>query len=171
MIKKAERSRILNPKIRSSFAEADDLRESLTLLRPSSLEIVARKKSDSEIRDEQTKHAALAAQMSMFDSTAKPLKICSMAFKAKWTDSEGKSRSHECDDWETCAAYNRFERMYGPDNALEYLKKKYEDQYFKAGIVLAFSTHSRRNVEFGTENQWLLVGMIRLDFDQQGSLI
>jgi hypothetical protein len=52
-VKKSERSRILSTKIRSSFAEANGLGESLTLLRPSTLEIIAHKKSDSEIADEQ----------------------------------------------------------------------------------------------------------------------
>lgn len=170
-IKQPERTRIITPKIRASFAEADRLGESLTLLRPSSLEIIARKKSDAEILDEQQKHAALADQMSLFDSTAKPLKTCRMSFKAKWTDSEGKTRNHECDDWETSAAYNKFESMYGEVEALRALKEKYEQQYFTSGLMLGFSTHSRRNVEFGTENQWLLVGMIRLDFDNQGALL
>jgi hypothetical protein len=170
-VKRSERALILSRAIRSSFAEADSLGESLTLLRPSRLELVARQKSDAEISDEQQKHAALAAQMSFLDPTAAPLKTCPMSFKVKWTDSDGKNRSHECDDWETSAAYNRFERMYGRVEALKILKEKYEDQYFKAGIVLGFSTHSRRNVEFGNENQWLLVGMIRLDFDSQGALL
>jgi hypothetical protein len=170
-VKQSERSSILSPKIRSSFGEANSFGESLTLLRPSNLEIIAQKKSDSEIANEQQKHAALADQMSLFDSTAKPLKTCPMIFKAKWTDNDGKTRTHECDDWETSAAYNRFERMYGPVDALRNLKEKYEEQYFKAGLVLGFSTHSRRNVEHGTDNQWLLVGIIRVDFEQQGTLL
>jgi hypothetical protein len=170
-VKQSERSRILSPKIRSSFAEANSLGESLTLLRPTTLEIVSKKKSAAEIADEQHKHAALADQMSLFDSTAKPLKTCPMIFKAKWTDSEGKTRTHECDDWETSAAYNRFESMYGPTDALKFLKEKYEDQYFNAGLILGFSTHSRRNVEFGTDNQWLLVGIIRLDYNEQISFL
>lgn len=170
-VKPSERSIILNRKIRSSFAEADSFGESLTLLRPSRLELVAREKSAAEISDEQQKHAALADQMSFFDATAKPLKTCPMVFKVKWVDNDGKPHSHECDDWETSAAYNKFERLYGPDEALKNLKEKYEEQYFRAGLVLGFSTHKRRNVEFGTENQWLLVGMIRLDFNDQGALL
>lgn len=170
-LRQRERSQILHTKLRASFAHADSFRESLTLIRPRSLEIVPARKSESEILDERQKHAALANQMSMFDSTAKPLKICTHSFKAKWTDQDGKSHNHECDDWETSAAYNRFEAKYGSKDALEYLKEKYEQQYFNAGIALAFSTHSRRNIEFGTKNQWLLVGMIRVDEETQGSLL
>lgn len=170
-VRKQERSIILNTKFRESFAHADSLRESLTLIRPASIDIIATKKSDSEIRVEREKHADLANQMSMFDSTAKPLKICTYSFKARWSDQNGKVHNHECDDWETSAAYNRFEASYDCENALYYLKQKYEEQYFKAGLALAFSTHSRRNVEFGTKNQWLLVGMIRVDEETQGSLL
>lgn len=170
-VKTSERSRILGPKIRSSFDEADNLRESLTLIRPTSLELIAHKKSLSEIVKEERKHAELASQMSLFDATAKPLKICSMSFKAKWRDSDGGYHIHECDDWETSAAYNRFERQYGSEKAIEFLKEKYENQYFNSGIVLAFSTHKRRNIEFGAQNQWLLVGMIRLDVELQSSFI
>jgi len=65
------------------------------------------------------------------------------------------------------AAFNRFERQYGRQESVDILKAKYEEEYFNAGLVLGFSTHSRRNVEFGARNQWLLVGLIRLDETQQ----
>jgi hypothetical protein len=81
-----------------------------------------------------------------------------------------KNRRHEIDDWETSAAYNRFNREHGHDRAIEILKERYEDHYFKAGLVLGFSTHSRRNMTYGMKNQWLLVGLIRLDFETQDDL-
>lgn len=170
IVKPLERAIILNPLVRNSFAEADEKRESLTLLRPTVIEIEAEEKSDSELADERAKHAALANQLSIFDNTAKPLKPCRMKFRAKWKDQDGKARSHECDDWETSAAFNKFERKYGASDALKKLKQKYEEQYFNAGLVMGFSTHSRRNQEFGTKNQWLLVGLIRLDPYNQGAL-
>ena len=170
-VRPAERSRFLSPLIRASFSEANAHRESLTLIRPSRLTIEATEKSASELSDEMRKHRDLAAQVSMFDSTAKPLKPCPMRFSVKWRDQDGKDRTHECDDWETSAAFNRFEANYGRTKAIEYLKQKYEESYFKAGIVFGFSTHKRRNAEFGSVNQWLLVGIIRLDVEVQTSLI
>jgi hypothetical protein len=107
----------------------------------------------------------------MFDKTAEPMKTCAMRFVVNWKDQDGKPRSHECDDWETSAAYNRFERDYGRTQAIEILKRKYEEEYFKAGLALGFSTHSRRNAEFGSQNQWLLVGLIRLDQSNQTSFL
>lgn len=170
-IKPAERAAFLQPLIRASFSDADARRESLTLMRPLELELRAIAKPDSELREEAKKHKDLADQMSLFDATAEPLKPCVMRFVVEWKDQDNKRRSHECDDWETSAAYNRFERQYGSKEAVNILKRKYEDEYFKAGLALGFSTHSRRNVEFGATNQWLLVGLIRLNETQQSSLL
>ena len=90
-----------------------------------------------------------------------------MQFNVHWQGHDGKQHNHECDDWETSTAFNRFEQKYGREGALEILRRKYEEEYFDAGLVLAFSTHSRRNVTYGTDNQWLLVGIVRLDEDRQ----
>jgi hypothetical protein len=164
-----ERSSFLEPLIRSSFSEADCLRESLTLIRPQRFSLEAFPKSDAFMRQEAEKHRELANQLSLFDATAKPLRPCSMRFVARWRDQDGKDRAHECDDWETSAAFNRFERSYGRDGAVAALKENY-DKYMNLGMVLGFSTHKRRNAELGTSNQWLLVGMIRLDQSHQASL-
>lgn len=166
-----ERARILNPLVRASFSEANEKNESLTLLRPQKLELTHQVKSESELDSERRKHAELAAQLSLFDNEAKPLEPCPVQFSAKWVDHDGNSRNHECDDWETSTAYTRFEREYGHEQAITIIKSKYEDQYFNAGLAMAFSTHSRRNVTHGTQNQWLLVGFIRLDEDSQGDFL
>lgn len=170
-LKRGDRARFLNPLVRESFEEADSRGESLTLLRPKSLELVWKEKSGSELAEERRKHADLASQLSFFDHTAKPLEPCPIQFTARWEDFQGKYRKHECDDWETSAAFSRFEREYGREEAVEILKTKYENEYFSAGLALAFSTHSRRNVTYGAANQWLLVGMIRLDEYGQGDLL
>lgn len=169
-LKKNERASFLEPLVRASFAEADSRRESLTLIRPKTFALEALDKSPEEIAHETLKHSELANQLSMFDATAKPLTPCPMRFVAKWRDQDGKERCHECDDWETSAAFRRFERMYGRARALNVLKSKYEDEYMRAGLALGFSTHKRRNAEFGAQNQWLLVGLIRLDETRQPSL-
>jgi hypothetical protein len=170
-LKTSERARFLNPLVRSSFADAEARGESLTLLRPKTIKIGLKEKSASDVAAEKEKHAALADQMSFFDETAKPLEPCPVQFFAHWRDQDNKIRNHECDDWETSTAFGRFERMYGRNRAVEYLREKYENEYFQAGLALAFSTHTRRNVTHGTENQWLLVGLIRLNLNSQGDLL
>lgn len=170
-LKSTERAGFLNPLVRESFQDANARKESLTILRPERIELVWAEKSESAFQDERAKHAELANQMSLFDATAQPLEPCTVQFTLRWRGSDGKDRKHECDDWETSTAFNRFEKGYNRRKAIEILKKKYEDIYFNAGLVLAFSTHSRRNATFGTENQWLLVGLIRLDVVAQADLL
>ena len=172
-LKTAERASFLGPLVRSCLRESDNLRDSLALIRPKALKIEAIPKSAAELAAETAKHKLLSDQLSFLegDENVEPLVPCRMQFVARWTDQEGVTHRQECDDWETSAAFNRFDRMYGEEKALKTLKQKYEEQYFEAGIVLGFSTHSRRNIEWGAKNQWLLVGMIRLDRSDQLSLL
>jgi hypothetical protein len=171
-LKKSERADFLAPLVRASLHEADARGESLALVRPKEIRLEAIKKSDEEIRDETQKHKDLAAQLSLLDedSAADPITPCRMQFIVHWKDQDGRNHRQECDDWETAAAFNRFDREYGEKRAIEILKDKYEKQYFNAGLVLGFSTHSRRNIENNTRNQWLLVGLVRLDESDQTSL-
>lgn len=171
VVKEKERASFLNPLVRSSFSEAEEHDQSLVLLRPRSIDLSARRKSDSDISELRQKHAELANQFSFFDQATKPLEPCPVVFSLRWRDADNIAHKHECDDWETSAAYGRFSTEYGEKQAIDAIKTKYEDQYFKRGIALAFSTHSRRNVTNGTSNQWLLVGIIRLDFDDQQDLL
>jgi len=169
-VPKPERSRLVNPLIRSSFADADARGESLTLLRPREFEFSWQQKTDAELADERLKHAELARQLSLLDKPAKPLEPCPFRFLVKWTDQDGQLRRHESDDWESVGAFWNFRRLYGEAEALRTLKSKYEDEYVPRGLALAFSTHKRRNVTHGAENQWLLVGLIRLDDNAQSDL-
>ena len=168
-IKKTERARFLNPLVRATLEEATANNESLAIVRPSEFELYWKKKSDERIETERAKHAALASQLSLLDNSAMPFEPCPFEFRVRWTDQAGAKRNHICDDWETAQAFKRFRGEYGEAQALELIKQKYDD-YFERGLVFAFSTHSRRNVTYGTRNQWLLVGMIRLDFDAQAVL-
>lgn len=171
-MKAGERADFLSPLVRASLREADDNHDSLALVRPSKVELQASAKSQSELRDETQKHKQLADQLSLLegDQEVEPLKPCRMQFHVRWTDQDGKIHRQECDDWETAAAFNRFERQFDEQRALQILREKYEQQYFDRGLVLGFSTHKRRNVENRTTNQWLLVGLIRLDETKQGAL-
>ena len=130
-------------------------------------------KSAEELEHETREHKALADQLSLLDEDedVQPILPCRKRFVLHSSDQDGKSHKHDCDDWETSTAFTRFARKSGDAEAIRQLRYKYEDQYFAAGLVLGFSTHSRRNVEYGTKNQWLLVGLIRLDETRQGDLL
>lgn len=165
-----ERASFLNPLVRESFADAEDKGESLALLRPKAITFKYKRLTDAELHDIRTKHAKLADQMSLFDATAEPLNPCPFEFKVDWIDQSSKRRSHTCDDWESVGAFFNFRSRYGEIEGLKILKDKYESEYFDRGLALAFSTHSKRNIHYDTPNQWLLVGLIRLDEDLQSDL-
>lgn len=172
-MKKSERAGFLAPLVRASTREADGLGDSLALVRPAKIRLEALSKSKEELAHEMREHQKLADQLSLLeeDEEVQPLSPCRKRFILHWTDQDGKNHRHDCDDWETSTAFTRFARKSGDDEALRQLRCKYEEQYFAAGLVLGFSTHKRRNVEFGTKNQWLLVGLIRLDETGQGDLL
>lgn len=171
-MKPNERANFLAPLVRHSLRQSDELRESLALVRPKTIQLEAIAKSQSQIEAETRKHKDLADQLSLLedDEEVEPLTPCRMQFVLHWEDQDGQKHRQDCDDWETAAAFNRFDRQYGERKAIQYLKEKYEDQYFRAGLALGFSTHSRRNQEFSDKNQWLLVAMIRLNESLQPSL-
>ena len=171
-MKQDERADFLAPLIKSSTIEADQARESLALIRPKQLTLKAYNKPAEDLEHETREHEKLASQGSLLeqDQEVKPFKPCRKRFVLDWVDQYTKLHTHVCDDWETVTAFERFDRMYGEERALRELRRKYEEQYFEAGLVLGFSTHSRRNVEYGAKNQWLLVGLIRLDQTNQAQL-
>jgi hypothetical protein len=168
-LKPTEAVHFLNPLIRASLSEANSLGESLAMVRPSKFDLSWKRKSDGKLAIEAMKHAELANQLSWLDKTARPLEPCPFEFRVRWHDQDGKYGHHICDDWETAQAFRNFRNLYGETEGLAKLKTKYED-YFERGLAFAFSTHSRRNVTFNTRNQWLLVGMIRLNRSSQPDL-
>lgn len=169
IMKRDERANFLSPLVRRSTTEADEAGDSLALIRPQRILLRANDKPREDLEYETREHKKLADQGSLFaeDREVKPFTPCRKRFTLEWTDQKSASHSHICDDWETTTAFERFDRMFGEEKALQELRRKYEQQYFEAGLVLGFSTHSRRNVEYGTRNQWLLVGLIRLNESNQ----
>ncbi|PHR59870.1 MAG: hypothetical protein COA47_08790 [Robiginitomaculum sp.] len=162
-MKSSERVKFINPLIRENLDEANKKGESLALIRPDEILFSWKQKTDQELSDETQKHAELANQLSLFDKNAKPLIPCPFLFTIKW-HANNAVHNHVCDDWETSTAFFRRKSVEGEAAALLSLKETYEEEYIKKGLCLAFSTHSRRN------QQWLLVGLIRLDANHQDDL-
>lgn len=157
-LKKAERAKFLAPLIRESTKDAEGRDETLTLIRPSSIDFSWDRKSASEIADEKRKHAALANQWSLFDKSAKPLTPCPYKFSFHWRSQSGTTHNHTCDDWETSTAFATRLRSHRDElAALTSLKATYENEYLPRGMAFALGTHSR------WEKTWLLVGVLRLD--------
>lgn len=156
-LRDTERSRFLDPIVRASSREAEGRGESLALVRPRDLSLSWRRKPADEIAEEAQKHRALVAQQSFLQPSVKPMTPCPYEFSMRWTDGDGVSHNNTCDDWETATAFYVRRKAHGELLGLQSLRKTFEDDYMKAGMALAIGTHSRRN------QQWLLVGIIRLD--------
>lgn len=159
-----ERSRIAAGLTRESVEEAEARGESLTLIKPSEVSFSWVRKSQSMIDDERRKHAQLANQLSLLDKPATPLEPCPFAFGFKWKSEAGKTHTQTCDDWETATAFSRRRESDGEEDALRSLQQTYEHDYLEKGMRFALGTHSRR------DKQWLLVGVLRVDDQNQQEL-
>jgi hypothetical protein len=161
-----ERARegFFDPLFRASIAEAAERGESLTLIRPQTLRFRWKLKSDSEMEDERVRRTKTLAQGSLFDQELTAIEPCPYNLSVAFQDGGGP---HEmtCGDWETAAAFFKLRRSYGDVGALEHLRATYEERYFTNGVALALGTVKKR------PQQWLLLGIIRLDETKQPLLL
>jgi hypothetical protein len=166
MLKPRERVSFLNPRIRNSTEEAAANGESLTLIRPRETRFTWEKKTENELSEERQAYQQAARQRSFLDTDEelKALEPCPYKFFFTYRTSDGKSHRNFCHDWETSATFYNLRKGYGADGALQHLDKEFNERYPAQGIAFAMGTHSQR------PSQWLLVGVIRLDEDTQGSL-
>jgi hypothetical protein len=161
----AERAGFLGPAIRASTDEAKANGETLTLVRPTSSRLTWRQKNAMKIAEERAAYQAAASQGSFFDAELRALEPCPYEFHFKYHTSDGKAHQATCDDWETAAMfYNLRRQLGGSDRALERMNQVFNVDYPRNGFVFALGTHSRR------PDQWLLVGVIRLNEVRQMSL-
>lgn len=123
-----------------------------------------RPKSPSEIANEQRAYAAAASQLSLLDQELRALEPCPFAFQFDYTTEDRKQHAATCDDWETSATFYKWERELGRESALAQMQQTFNVRYPHDGMVFAMGTHSRR------PEQWLLVGVIRLDRVKQLSM-
>jgi hypothetical protein len=162
---KSERSRIARLLTRQCQKEAEALGESLTLVQPSNIGFSWKRKSDAALERERQKHLKLTSQLSAFQKQVEPLNPCPYTFRFTWTDGSSVNRRHTCDDWETSTAFFRRRSALGSEvEALKSLKATYEDEYTEKGVRFALGTHKRR------QDQWLMVGILRVDDSSQSEL-
>lgn len=158
------RAAFFDPLFRQSTAEAAAKGESLTLVRPKSVRFRWKRKSDEELGEELIRRTKTMAQGSLFDKELAAIQPCPFNLTLAFEDAAGP---HEmtCGDWETAAAFFNLSQTYGDEGALDHLKTTYEDRYFAQGVALALGTVKKR------PQQWLLLGIIRLDETAQQRLI
>lgn len=146
----------LDPLLRSSYADAAQRGETLTLVRPKNLSFRWRRKSDAEIAGEKAAFLAASAQGSLLDEPLRAFEPCPFHLRMGFDDAAG-SHHMMCGDWETSATFVKWRRSYGETDALARLKDTYENTYADKGVALAMGTVAKR------PKQWLLLGIIRMD--------
>lgn len=139
--------------------------KSFALLRPRNPKFLIEKKSPAELKDEEEKFKAIAAQADMFNSTPLiPFEPCPYKFRYSYVTDDGE-REGTCQDWETDATFYNWSRHYGEQTALKHMQQVFGEDYPAKGMVLAMGTHSLY------PDTWLINGIIRLDEIKQMSLL
>ena len=156
-----DRANFLNPLVMASTDAAAERGMSLALVRPTRSEFRNRRKSARDIADEREGYRQAIRQSSMLDEELEQLEPVPYDFEFVYEDRAGKHKM-QCGDWETSAAFWNISRSRGEDGALAHLVKTYNEDYPKKGMVFALGTMKKR------PNQWLLLGVIRLDEARQG---
>lgn len=152
-----ERAKFLNEIVVPSTEEAKARGQTLALLRPKATLFSWKAKTLRRMEAERSTYAEAASQLSLLDEELKALEPCPYAFHFEYETEDGKAHTATCDDWETAATFYRFERSLGAEGSLVKLHKIFNEDYPRRGMAFAMGTHSRR------QDQWLLVGVLRLD--------
>ncbi|MGA2491588.1 MAG: hypothetical protein ABSF67_01410 [Roseiarcus sp.] len=167
MMAPAKRASFLEPILTGSTAEAAAKGMSLTVIRPAGVRFRWKAKTLEQIAEERQAYEDAARQKSLLDPDLDliALEPCPYAFHFDWTDADGKTHKATCDDWETAATFYRRQQTMSISEALTSLEKTFGEDYPDKGMAFAMGTHSRR------PDQWLLVGVLRLDQPKQLSLL
>lgn len=152
-----ERAGFLNHLIVPSTSIAKERGNTLALIRPVDPIFSWKRKTVDEIAQERRAYEEAARQLSFFDKELSALEPCPYAFHFQYKTEDGKAHTATCDDWETAAMFHRGQRTHGVAGTLAHMDKVFNRDYPRKGMVFAMGTHSRR------PDQWLLVGVIRLD--------
>lgn len=163
-LKTTERSKLVSSLTRETVQQASALQETLTLIKPAEVTFSWTRKSPADLEAERRKHKDLVSQLSLLQRAATPYEPCPFEFTFKWKSVAGTEHRHTCDDWETSTAFFRRREKEGEVGALLSLRQTYEADYLAKGMRFALGTHSRRDA------QWLLVGVLRANDDNQQSL-
>lgn len=162
-MKERERAGFLQPLIVGSTAEASSQGKSLALIRPRNIKFSWKKKTASAIEKEREVYAAAARQKSFFDEDLDALEPCPYEFYFHY-DAEDGSHENTCQDWETSAMFWSLKKQYGESKALQRMDTVFNVEYPRKGMAFAMGTHSRYP-------SWLLIGVIRLDVEEQFRLL
>lgn len=158
-----ERARLIAKVERLSTTDARNRGESLCILKSQNSRFYWRKKTLTAIRKEKESYEIAARQLSLLDRELQAYQPAPYEFKFKITDQDG-GHDFSCQDWETHAAFWKLSGRYGEEKALQHLTRIYNEEYPRKGFRFALGTVKKR------PEQWLLLGVLRVDDEPQADL-
>ena len=161
-----ERHPLVNRMAVDSVIAEGEAGRSLAFLRMEVLDFWYEKRGAEELVREKAARKKLLDQSDMFNvsETVSP-EVSPYLFKYRYRDADGVHVG-TCQDWETEATFYHRRREYGSEQAaLDWMQQKFGVELPQQGIVLAMGTHSRRAA------QWLINGVVRVNPEQQASLL
>ncbi len=163
----SRRNPLLNRIAVTSLKKEREEKRSLALLQPEILSFRAVRRSPEELEKQRDTYAAIEAQTGMFEAIGRiiPREPCPYNFVYRYRDDDG-THTGTCQDWETEATFfHRLREMGSEQAALDWMQKKFGEEYPQNGMALAMGTHRHR------PDQWLVNGIIRMTKTAQGQLI
>ncbi len=137
---------------------------SLALLSGRDYRFIHRPRDAAELQEDRAAYDRWSASPDLFGGrTLPPREPAPYAFFYRYRDDDGE---HECrcHDWELEATFFRRRKAHTEKEALASMAETFGQNYPRDGMLLAMGTHSRR------AEQWMIVGVIRLDPVIQGAL-
>ncbi len=159
----AERTRLLEPLIVPSAADAASKGQSLALIRPRNTRFIAKPLSTIEIQQQKDSFKAAAQQKSFFDKDLAEIEPSPYRFSFKFEDASGE-HEYQNGDWEAHAMYWKEQARSNSAKALEWMDNKFNVEYPKLGMAFALGNMAKR------PQTWQLLGVLRLDVPTQGEL-
>lgn len=163
-LKPAERQRFLGNAVVGSTRKEHEAGRSLALVSGRDYRFFHRPRDPADLDEDRAKYARWSASPDLFgERRLPPREPAPYAFFYSYRDDDGP---HECrcHDWEMEATFFRRRQAFGEQGALASMVETFGEEYPRKGMLLAMGTHSRR------PEQWMIVGVIRLDPITQGSL-
>lgn len=165
-LRAADRNPLVTRIAVTSLARESEAKRSLALLKPEILEFRAIRRSASEVDENQATKDRLRAQSDLFGASALiPTRTCPFRFEYIYRDDDGP-HTGTCQDWETEQTFmKRLRDQASEQAALDWMARKFGEEYPRLGMALAMGTHRYRL------DQWLINGVVRLTDDPQINLL
>ena len=134
------------------------------MIRPRNAYFYYKTKKADHIEAERQAYKEAARQESFFDKQLDALNPSPFEFRFRFEDATGK-HSFTNGDWEAHAMfYNQRRRTGSEQAALDWMSRKFNDEYVKKGMLFCVGNMAKR------PQTWQLLGVLRVDNTGQALL-